>query len=252
MEDMGQQLRQMFSNLAGSKTHARKLAIRAARVQLIEEEAGKLVNEDDVREAAIEACEQHGIVFIDEIDKVASRSEHGSAEVSRQGVQRDLLPLVEGTAVHTKYGIVNTDHMLFIASGAFHVAKPSDLIPELQGRFPIRVELRSLTVEDFEAILTSTHASLVKQYRALLATEGVNLELAPEAVRRLAQIAFDVNERTENIGARRLATVMERLLDELSFDAPNRAGEDVLIDEAVVNERLADLAKDDDLSRYIL
>jgi ATP-dependent HslUV protease ATP-binding subunit HslU len=238
--------------MGGARKKKRKLRIGEALQLLTDEEAGKLVNEDELRAAALANAEGNGIVFIDEIDKVASRSEHGSAEVSRQGVQRDLLPLVEGTAVHTKYGIVNTDHMLFIASGAVHVAKPSDLIPELQGRFPIRVELRSLTVEDFEAILTSTHASLVKQYRALLATEGVNLQLAPEAVRRLAQIAFDVNERTENIGARRLATVMERLLDELSFDAPNRAGEDVLIDEAVVNERLADLAKDDDLSRYIL
>jgi ATP-dependent HslUV protease ATP-binding subunit HslU len=252
MEEMAEQLKGLFSQMGQTKRKTRKLKIGEALKLLVEEEAGKLVNEDEIRTAALANAEGNGIVFIDEIDKVASRSEHGSAEVSRQGVQRDLLPLVEGTAVHTKYGIVNTDHMLFIASGAFHVAKPSDLIPELQGRFPIRVELRSLTVEDFEAILTSTHASLVKQYRALLATEGVNLELAPEAVRRLAQIAFDVNERTENIGARRLATVMERLLDELSFDAPNRAGEDVLIDEAAVNERLADLAKDDDLSRYIL
>ena len=197
-------------------------------------------------------AESNGIVFIDEIDKVASRSDHGGAEVSRQGVQRDLLPLVEGTAVHTKYGIVKTDHILFIASGAFHLAKPSDLIPELQGRFPIRVELGSLSVDDFEAILTRTHASLVRQYQALLATEGVTLDITPEAVRRLAEIAFDVNERTENIGARRLATVMERLLDEISFDAPNRSGQTVALDAAVVNERLAELAKNEDLSRFIL
>jgi ATP-dependent HslUV protease ATP-binding subunit HslU len=183
---------------------------------------------------------------------VASRSEHGGAEVSRQGVQRDLLPLVEGTSVHTKYGMVKTDHILFIASGAFHLAKPSDLIPELQGRFPIRVELGSLSVGDFEAILTSTHASLVKQYQALLATEGVTLEITPEGVRRLAQIAFDVNERTENIGARRLATVMERLLDEISFDAPNRQGQTVRVDRELVDARLSDLSKNEDLSRYIL
>jgi ATP-dependent HslUV protease ATP-binding subunit HslU len=252
MEEMADQLKGLFSQLGQTKRKTRKLKIGEALKLLVEEEAGKLVNEEEIRTVAMANAESNGIVFIDEIDKVASRSEQGSAEVSRQGVQRDLLPLVEGTSVHTKYGMVNTDHILFIASGAFHVAKPSDLIPELQGRFPIRVELRSLNVEDFEAILTSTHASLVKQYQALLATEGVSLQISAEGVRRLAQIAFDVNERTENIGARRLATVMERLLDELSFDAPNRNGEAVLIDEAIVNQRLADLAKDDDLSRYIL
>ncbi|MBT9503977.1 MAG: AAA family ATPase, partial [Burkholderiaceae bacterium] len=197
-------------------------------------------------------AEQNGIVFIDEIDKVASRSEGNGAEVSRQGVQRDLLPLVEGTTVNTKYGMVKTDHILFIASGAFHLAKPSDLIPELQGRFPIRVELGSLSVDDFEAILTSTHASLVKQYQALLATEGVTLAFAADGIRRLAQIAYDVNERTENIGARRLSTVMERLLDEVSFDAPNRAGQTFTIDAAVVDGKLAELARNEDLSRYIL
>ncbi|MEO8081921.1 MAG: AAA family ATPase, partial [Caldimonas sp.] len=196
--------------------------------------------------------EQNGIVFIDEIDKVASRSETQGADVSRQGVQRDLLPLVEGTTVNTKYGMVKTDHILFIASGAFHLAKPSDLIPELQGRFPIRVELGSLSVDDFEAILTQTHASLVKQYTLLLATEGVTLALAPDAIRRIAQLAYDVNERTENIGARRLATVMERLLDEVSFDAPNRSGQTVTIDAAAVDAKLADLARNEDLSRYIL
>ncbi len=252
MEEMAEQLKGLFSQMGQAKRKTRKLKIGEALKLLVDEEAGKLVNEDDIRSVALANAEGNGIVFIDEIDKVASRSDHGGAEVSRQGVQRDLLPLVEGTSVHTKYGMVKTDHILFIASGAFHVAKPSDLIPELQGRFPIRVELRSLNVEDFEAILTSTHASLVKQYQALLATEGVNMSITPEGVRRLAQIAFEVNERTENNGARRLATVMERLLDELSFDAPNLGGQDVLIDEAAVNQRLGDLAKDEDLSRYIL
>ena len=252
MEDMGQQLRQMFSSLAGSKTHTRKLTVRAARVQLIEEEAGKLVNDEEVKAAAIANAEQNGIVFIDEIDKVAARGNAQGADVSRQGVQRDLLPLVEGTTVNTKYGMVKTDHILFIASGAFHLSKPSDLIPELQGRFPIRVELGALTVDDFEAILTQTHASLVKQYQLLLATEGVTLELAPDAIRRIAQIAFDVNDRTENIGARRLATVMERLLDEISFDAPNQSGRTITVDAAMVEARLGALVKNEDLSRYIL
>ena len=222
MEEMAEQLKGLFANLGQGKRKTRKLKIGEALKLLVDEEAGKLVNDDEIKTAALANAEHNGIVFIDEIDKVASRSEHGGPEVSRQGVQRDLLPLVEGTTVSTKYGMVKTDHILFIASGAFHLAKPSDLIPELQGRFPIRVELGSLAVDDFEAILTSTHASLVKQYQALLATEGVTLEITPEGVRRLAQIAFDVNERTENIGARRLATVMERLLDEISFDAPNR------------------------------
>ncbi len=252
MEEMADQLKGLFSQLGAGRRETRKLKVADALRLMVEEEAGKLVNDDDIRAAAVTQAESNGIVFIDEIDKVASRGEHGGAEVSRQGVQRDLLPLVEGTAVNTKYGVVRTDHILFIASGAFHLAKPSDLIPELQGRFPIRVELSSLSVADFEAILTSTHASLVKQYHALLATEGVTLEILPAAVRRLAQIAFEVNERTENIGARRLATVMERLLDEISFDAPNRGGQTVVIDAADVDARLAELAKNEDLSRYIL
>ncbi len=252
MEEMTEQLKGLFSQMGQARRKARKMKIGEALPRLIEEEAGRLVNEEDVRAAALANAEGNGIVFIDEIDKVASRSDHGGAEVSRQGVQRDLLPLVEGTTVNTKYGMVKTDHMLFIASGAFHLAKPSDLIPELQGRFPIRVELGSLSVDDFEAILTSTQASLITQYSALLATEGVTIQITPDAVRRLAQIAFDVNERTENIGARRLATVMERLLDEISFDAPNRSGQTVLIDAAMVDGRLAELAHNEDLSRYIL
>jgi ATP-dependent HslUV protease ATP-binding subunit HslU len=252
MEEMAEQLKSLFARASADKRKTRRLKIREALSLLQDEEAAKLLNEDEVRAAAVANAENHGIVFIDEIDKVASRGEHGGAEVSRQGVQRDLLPLVEGTAVNTKYGVVKTDHMLFIASGAFHLAKPSDLIPELQGRFPIRVELASLSVDDFEAILTSTHASLVKQYQALLATEGVSLQITPEGVRKLAQTAFDVNERTENIGARRLATVMERLLDELSFDAPNRSGQTVVLDADSVQARLGELAKDEDLSRFIL
>jgi ATP-dependent HslUV protease ATP-binding subunit HslU len=252
MEEMAEQLKGLFSNLGQGRRRSRRLKIGEALKLLAEEEAAKLVNDDEIKVAALAHAENNGIVFIDEIDKVASRSEHGGPEVSRQGVQRDLLPLVEGTSVNTKYGMVKTDHILFIASGAFHLAKPSDLIPELQGRLPIRVELGSLTVADFEAILTSTHASLVKQYQALLATEGVTLEITPEGVRRLAQIAYEVNETTENIGARRLATVMERLLDEISFDAPKLLGQTVRVDEALVNARLSDLAKNEDLSRYIL
>ncbi len=252
MEEMAEQLKGLFSQVGAGRKQRRKMRIDAAMKTLLEEEAGKLVNDDEIRQRAVTNAEQNGIVFIDEIDKVTSRSDSGHAEVSRQGVQRDLLPLVEGTTVATKYGIVKTDHMLFIASGAFHLAKPSDLIPELQGRFPIRVELGSLSVDDFEAILTSTHASLIKQYQALLATEGVALDLKPAGIRRLAQIAFDVNERTENIGARRLATVMERLLDEVSFDAPNRAGQTVTLDAAEVDAKLGELAKNEDLSRYIL
>jgi ATP-dependent HslUV protease ATP-binding subunit HslU len=253
MEEMAEQLRGMFSQFGAGKRKTRKLKIGDAMKQLVDEEAAKLVNEDEIRTQAIHNLEQNGIVFIDEIDKVASRHEHGSgAEVSRQGVQRDLLPLVEGTTVSTKYGPVRTDHILFIASGAFHLAKPSDLIPELQGRLPIRVELQSLSVQDFEAILTSTHASLVKQYQALLATEGVTLEFTPEGIQRLAHIAFDVNERTENIGARRLSTVMERLLDEVSFEAAKLEGQVVRIDAAYVDARLAQLSRNEDLSRYIL
>ncbi len=252
MEEMAEQLRGMFSQLGQDKRRTRKLKIGEAMKLLIDEEAGKLVNEEEVKTRALQATEQNGIVFIDEIDKVASRSETGGAEVSRQGVQRDLLPLVEGTTVSTKYGMVKTDHILFIASGAFHLSKPSDLIPELQGRFPIRVELQSLSVDDFEAILTSTHASLVKQYQALLATEGVTLDFTPDGIRRLAQIACDVNERTENIGARRLATVMEHLLDEVSFDAARLEGQTVHIDAALVDARLGELSRNEDLSRYIL
>ncbi len=252
MEEMAEQLRGLFANVGGTKRKVRKLGIGEARKLLIEEEAAKLVNEDEIKLAALENAEQNGIVFIDEIDKVASNAERTGADVSRQGVQRDLLPLVEGTTVNTKYGMVKTDHILFIASGAFHLSKPSDLIPELQGRLPIRVELGSLSVDDFEAILTSTHASLVKQYQALLATEGVTLEIQPEGVRRLAQIAYDVNERTENIGARRLSTVMERLLDDVSFDAPNLGGNTVTLGAAEVDAKLGELAKNEDLSRYIL
>lgn len=252
MEDMAEQLRGMFSQMAQDKRRKRKLPIAEAMRLLIDEEAGKLVNEEEIKLLALQNAEQNGIVFIDEIDKVASRNESGSGEVSRQGVQRDLLPLVEGTTVTTKHGMIKTDHILFIASGAFHLAKPSDLIPELQGRFPIRVELQSLTVEDFEAILTQTHASLVLQYQALLATEGVTIEFTPEGIKRLACIACDVNERTENIGARRLATVMEHLLDEVSFGATQLQGQTIVIDAAYVDGRLAELSRNEDLSRYIL
>lgn len=252
MEDMAEQLRGMFSQMGQDKRHTRRLTIGEARPLLIEEEAGKLINEEEIKQRALQNTEQNGIVFIDEIDKVASRNDSGSAEVSRQGVQRDLLPLVEGTTVSTKHGPVKTDHILFIASGAFHLSKPSDLIPELQGRFPIRVQLQSLSVSDFEAILIQTHASLVLQYQALLATEGVTLVFQPEGILRLAQIACDVNERTENIGARRLATVMEHLLDEVSFGATTLQGQTVTIDAAYVDGRLAELSRSEDLSRYIL
>jgi ATP-dependent HslUV protease ATP-binding subunit HslU len=252
MEEMAEQLRGMFSQMGQDKRRTRRLTIGEARPLLIDEEAGKLVNEEEIKQRALQNTEQNGIVFIDEIDKVASRNESGSAEVSRQGVQRDLLPLVEGTTVSTKHGPVKTDHILFIASGAFHFSKPSDLIPELQGRFPIRVQLKSLSVSDFEAILTQTHASLVRQYQALLATEGVTLVFQPEGILRLAQIACDVNERTENIGARRLATVMEHLLDEVSFGATQLEGQTITIDAAYVDGRLGELSRSEDLSRYIL
>jgi ATP-dependent HslUV protease ATP-binding subunit HslU len=253
MEEMAEQLRGVFSQFGASKRKTRKLKIREAMQLLIDEEAAKLVNEDEIKAQAIDNAEQNGIVFIDEIDKVCSRSESGNgAEVSRQGVQRDLLPLVEGTTVSTKYGPIRTDHILFIASGAFHLAKPSDLIPELQGRLPIRVELKSLSVQDFEAILTQTHACLVTQYQALLATEGVTLNFTAQGVTRLAAIAFEVNERTENIGARRLSTVMERLLDDVSFDATRLGGQTLTIDAAYVDGRLKALSQNEDLSRYIL
>ncbi len=251
-EEMTEQLRGLFSQFGSPRRKSRKLKIHEAMKLLVDEEAAKLVNDEDIKSQALHMAEQNGIVFIDEIDKVASRSEAGGAEVSRQGVQRDLLPLVEGTTVSTKYGVVKTDHILFIASGAFHLSKPSDLIPELQGRFPIRVELESLSVQDFEAILTQTHASLVKQYQALLATEGVAIEFSPDGITRLAHTAFEVNERTENIGARRLSTVMERLLDEISFGATRLGGQTITIDAAYVDARLKELSADEDLSRYIL
>ncbi|MBX3586410.1 MAG: ATP-dependent protease ATPase subunit HslU [Ramlibacter sp.] len=252
MEEMTEQLRGMFGQLGQNRRKTRKLKVAEAMKLLVEEEAAKLVNEDEIRSVAITNAEQNGIVFIDEIDKVASRSDVSGADVSRQGVQRDLLPLVEGTTVSTKYGPIKTDHILFIASGAFHLARPSDLIPELQGRLPIRVELQSLSVQDFEAILTQTHASLVKQYQALLATENVTIAFTPEGITRLASIAFDVNERTENIGARRLATVMERLLDDVSYEATQLGGQTVTIDAAYVDARLQELSRNEDLSRYIL
>jgi ATP-dependent HslUV protease ATP-binding subunit HslU len=251
MEDLTSQLQGMFQNLGGARRKVRKLKISEAMKLLIDEEAAKRVNDEELKIAAVINVEQNGIVFIDEIDKVATRSEMSGADVSRQGVQRDLLPLVEGTTVTTKYGMIRTDHILFIASGAFHLSKPSDLIPELQGRLPIRVELKSLTVDDFERILTSTDACLTRQYEALLQTEGVKLVFQPDAVKRLAEIAWQVNERTENIGARRLHTVMERLLEEISFDAGRRT-ETVVIDAAYVDARLKDLAQSEDLARYVL
>ena len=253
MEEMTSQLQQMFSSLSGAKKQRRKVKIKDAIPILIEEEAARLINDEEVKQQALSMAEQNGIVFIDEIDKVARRSDtYGGGEVSREGVQRDLLPLVEGCTVNTRYGAIKTDHVLFIASGAFHVAKPSDLVPELQGRLPIRVELRALSVGDFERILTEPEASLTEQYRALLETEGVTLKLTPEAITRLAEIAFAVNESTENIGARRLHTVLERLLEDISFAAPDRSGETLEIDAAYVNRSLAELAGNEDLSRYIL
>ncbi|RKP49436.1 ATP-dependent protease ATPase subunit HslU [Trinickia fusca] len=252
MEDMTEQIRSMFANLGGGKKTRRKMKVQEALKALTDEEAGKMLNDEEVKAKAVQNVEQNGIVFLDEIDKITSRSETGGAEVSRAGVQRDLLPLVEGTTINTKYGMVKTDHILFIASGAFHLSKPSDLIPELQGRFPIRVELDSLSVQDFEAILVATDASLVKQYQALLATEDVELEFAEDGIRRMAQIAFEVNERTENIGARRLYTVIEKLLEEVSFAAGNHTGQKVAIDAAYVNRALGEVAQSEDLSRYVL
>jgi ATP-dependent HslUV protease ATP-binding subunit HslU len=251
MEELTSQIQGMFQNMGSGRKKTRKLQVNEAMKLITEEEAFKLVNDEELKISALQMVEQNGIVFIDEIDKIVSRSELQGADVSRQGVQRDLLPLVEGTTVSTKYGMVKTDHVLFIASGAFHLAKPSDLIPELQGRLPIRVELSSLSVSDFEQILTATDACLTKQYEALLATEEVKLEFTRDAVRRLAEIAFEVNERTENIGARRLYTVMEKLLEEVSFDAGKSIGQ-LVIDAEYVNERLNALAKSDDLARYVL
>jgi ATP-dependent HslUV protease ATP-binding subunit HslU len=252
MEEMTEQIKSMFSGVGAGRKKPRKIKVREAMKLLVEEEAAKLLNEDELKQKAIQNVEQNGIVFLDEIDKIASRSEVGGADVSRAGVQRDLLPLVEGTTVNTKYGMIRTDHILFIASGAFHLAKPSDLIPELQGRFPIRVELESLSTADFERILTSTDACLTMQYEALLATENVKVEFAPEGITRLAEIAFSVNERTENIGARRLYTVMEKLLEEVSFSASESGGSVVTVDAAYVNLRLEALAVNEDLSRYVL
>eukprot|EP01034_Spumella_vulgaris_P027173 gene27173-33856_t len=252
MEEMTEQIKSMFSGIGGARKKARKVKIKEAMKLLLDEEAAKLVNEDEMKQKAIQNVEQNGIVFLDEIDKIASRSEMGGADVSRAGVQRDLLPLVEGTTVNTKYGMIRTDHILFIASGAFHLAKPSDLIPELQGRFPIRVELESLSIADFERILTSTDACLTKQYEALLATEGVTLAFAPDGITRLAEISYQVNERTENIGARRLYTVMEKLLEEISFSASEGGAQTLTIDAGYVNARLDALAVNEDLSRYVL
>jgi ATP-dependent HslUV protease ATP-binding subunit HslU len=252
MEELTNQIQGMFQNMGSGKKKTQKLKIRDALKVLTDEEAARLVNDEDVKADALMNVEQNGIVFLDEIDKIASRSDTHGADVSRQGVQRDLLPLVEGTTISTKYGMIKTDHILFIASGAFHLSRPSDLIPELQGRFPIRVELDSLSVQDFECILTQTDACLTRQYQALLATEGVTLKFAEEGIRRLAEIAFQVNEKTENIGARRLHTVMEKLLEDISFDAGKRDAEAIDIDRAYVDSRLGALAQDEDLSRYVL
>ena len=252
MEEMTSQLQGMFQNLGGSRSKTRKLKVKEALRHLTDEEAAKMVDEEELKTQALDAVEQHGIVFLDEIDKVARRTETQGADVSREGVQRDLLPLVEGSTVNTKYGMVKTDHILFIASGAFHVSKPSDLIPELQGRLPIRVELKSLTTEDFVRILTEPDASLTSQYAALLDTEEVELGFAESGVRRIAEIAYHVNENTENIGARRLHTVMERLLETVSFEASDKSGLKLTVDADYVNDHLAELSRDEDLSRYIL
>ena len=255
MEEMTSQLQNMFSSMAPGKNKSKKMTVKDAMRRVTDEEAAKLINEDELRSTAVEAVEQTGIVFIDEMDKIAKRADHGGADVSREGVQRDLLPMIEGSNVSTKYGMIRTDHILFIASGAFHLSKPSDLIPELQGRLPIRVELSALSIEDFEKILTEPDASLVEQYQALMQTEGLNIIFTKPAVHRIAEIAWQVNEQTENIGARRLHTVMERLLEKLSFDATDIAAKeagDITIDETYVNEHLQNLANDSDLSRYIL
>jgi ATP-dependent HslUV protease ATP-binding subunit HslU len=252
MEEMSEQIRQMFAGLSAGRGKARKVTVREAMRRLTDEEASRRLNEEELRAQAVANVEQNGIVFLDEIDKIASRQEAHGADVSRQGVQRDLLPLVEGTTVSTKYGMIRTDHILFIASGAFHLSKPSDLIPELQGRFPIRVELEALQVDDFVHILQSTDASLTRQMTALLATEGLDLQFTPEGVRRLAEVAWQANEQMENIGARRLHTVMEKLLEEVSFEAARLSGQTVVIDAAYVDERLAGLLRQEDLARYVL
>ena len=252
MEDMTSQLQSMFENLSGSQTKKRKMKIKDALKTLIDDEAAKLVNPEELKQKAIDAVEQNGIVFIDEIDKICKKGEYSGADVSREGVQRDLLPLVEGSTVNTKHGMVKTDHILFIASGAFQVARPSDLIPELQGRLPIRVELSALTAEDFERILTEPNASLTEQYKALMATEGVHIEFTQDAIKKIAEAAFRVNEKTENIGARRLHTVMERLMDKISFNASDMNGQTVNIDAAYVSEALGEVVENEDLSRFIL
>jgi len=252
MEEMTEQIKSMFSGLGAGRTKSRKLKIAEAMRLLLDEEAARMINEDELKQRAISNVEQNGIVFLDEIDKIASRANAQGADVSRAGVQRDLLPLVEGTTVNTKYGMVKTDHILFIASGAFHLAKPSDLIPELQGRFPIRVELESLSIADFERILTATDACLTRQYQALLATENLNIQFKPDGIRRLAEIAYSVNEKTENIGARRLYTVMEKLLEEISFAAGTQPTDEIAIDAAYVDAKLGELATNEDLSRYVL
>lgn len=252
MEDMTSQLQGMFSNMNGGKKKTNKMTVKSALKIIQEEEAKKLVNEDELKSQAVHSAEQNGIVFIDELDKVAKRSEGAGADVSREGVQRDLLPLIEGCTVSTKHGMIKTDHILFIASGAFHLAKPSDLIPELQGRLPIRVELEALSPEDFERILVEPNASLTEQYQALIGTEGMTIEFTKEGIRRIAETAWEVNERTENIGARRLHTVMERLLDEPSFDATDKSGATLSVDDGYVNDKLGELIKDEDLSRFIL
>lgn len=252
MEEMTNQLQSMFQNISSDRKKTRKLKIKDAHKYLREEEAAKLIDDEDLKTRALESVEQNGIVFLDEVDKIAKRSEHSGADVSREGVQRDLLPLIEGSTVSTKFGMIRTDHILFIASGAFHYAKPSDLIPELQGRLPIRVELKALSTDDFVRILTEPTASLTEQYIALMATEGVTIKFLPEGVKRIAEVAWHVNERTENIGARRLHTVMERLLEEISYEASDRAGEEIEIDAAYVDKYLQHLVQDEDLSRYIL
>ena len=252
MEEMTSQLQGMFQNLGNEKTKTQKLPVKEALKLLAEEHAAKLVNEDEIKLTAVESVEQHGIVFLDEIDKVCKRSDSGGGDVSREGVQRDLLPLVEGSTVSTKYGMIKTDHILFIASGAFHLTKPSDLIPELQGRFPIRVELEALSSADFIRILTEPDASLTEQYQALLATEDLNLSFTEDGIKRIAELAWEVNEKTENIGARRLHTILERLLESVSFDAPDLVDKDLVITEAYVNDNLSEFVQDEDLSRYIL